>query len=656
MPLRLHRFLPRRPAAEPPAPRLSVGRLAGLGLAVALLGTLSILVHWLRPEGLTLAPVPPNIHEQVALSLGAAAVAMSLLLFARLRQLLHGGRVELGDLRAAAETLRGILGTTSVGVILADPTGRIRLFNPAAEILFGRLSDETLSLPVATLIPGLAAAAAGRPAADEATDGPRVRLLKGLRAGCEFPVRLLLRNLDLDGGPWLLILVEDLTETERLEARLDYLEHHDPLTGLNNRRTIERLVGASLANPARARAPHALAIIDIDHFMAINGACGHGAGDKLLKQTGQIITAKLPSAVAMARLGGDQFAALFVGEAVATAEPACEELVRTVRNFPFTWQDRSYDVSVSLGIAAFEPAEGALIALGRADIACQLAKARGGGQLHRYRPEDTGNLRRQGEADLASMIGRALDAGRFAVLAQPIRPLLEPGAPLQYEVLVRMRDDAGGLVVPRDFIPAAERYVLMPMVDRWVLAHLLGTQAERLRAWSACHPQRFLFAVNLSATTLLDSGFLPYLKRQFSDHRVPYPSICFEVSETAAVTDLGRVRAFMQSLCAMGGSFAVDDIGTGFASHTYIKTLPIRYLKIDGGLVKNMLSDPLDRAFVESVNHIAHVLGLKSIAEWAETADTIEALRRLGVDYAQGYGIGALIDLEAVRIDTDTHP
>ncbi|AUB84874.1 diguanylate cyclase [Candidatus Thiodictyon syntrophicum] len=629
--------------------------MASLGLVTAALGVLVALALWVWPHGYPgrVGAAPAGAGLTLALALAGSAAALSLGVFVRLRRLARAQTAELGDLRAAGEILRAILGTTGKGVILADPGLRIRIFNPAAEILFRRLCDETLSVPVTALIPSLATPAAVAPAAGEAAESPRVRHCHGVRAGVEFPARLLLRNLTLDGAPWLLILVEDLTESERAEARLDYLEHHDPLTGLSNRRTIERLIGASIADPERAERPHALCLIDLDHFKIINATCGHAAGDKLLKQLGRIIAARLPTATAMARLGGDEFAALFVGDAVADAPAACEALVRTLRSFPFTWEGRSYDLTISVGIADFEPTQGALIALGRADIACQVAKTQGGGRLHRYSPEDTGSMRCQGDLELVSSIGRALDADRFRVVAQPIRPLLDPGAPTHYEILVRMQDDQGRLVAPDDFIPAAERYVLMPTVDRWILAHVLRSQAPRLRRWHARYPDRFLFAVNLSATTLVDEGFLPYLQRQFRDYCVPYPSICFEVTETAAVSDLGRARAFMQRLCDLGSCFAVDDFGTGFASYTYVKSLPIRYLKIDGSFVHHLIDEPVDRAFVESINHIGHVLGLQTIAEWAETPAVVEVLRGLGVDFAQGYGVGVPVALGDLRFDDD---
>jgi len=279
-----------------------------------------------------------------------------------------------------------------------------------------------------------------------------------------------------------------------------------------------------------------------------------------------------------------------------------------------------------------------------------MAKAQGGDRLCPYNEHAAVSARRQSEATLVSTIGVALNEGRFRVIAQPILPLHAADEPVHYEVLARMRDDEGNPVPPGQFIPAAERYVLMPAVDRWILAHVLGRQAEQLRAWHERYPGRFLFAVNLSGTTLTDEAFLPYLMRQFEAHQVPYETICFEITETAAIADLSRARAFMQTLRGLGSVFAVDDFGAGFASYAYLKHLPVQYLKIDGDFVRKLETDPVDRVLVESINHMGHVLGLETIAEWAETPQVVDALREIGVDYAQGYGVGRAVDLAEVRV------
>lgn len=557
---------------------------------------------------------------------------------------------EIAELSGAEGILRAILGTTRDGVLLVDPQRRIRLFNPAAELLFGRLSDETLSIPVEELIPAIDAdeELATAPGADSAV--PQVRHLNGLRAGEEFPLRLLVRALSLEGQTWHLILTEDLTESERAAAQVDFLERHDPLTGLGNRRAFERAVITSALDPERARIPHALCLLDLDHFKIVNSTCGHAAGDKLLQQVARIVSTRLGRAEVLARLGGDEFAALFLGDAAVDAEALCEDLVRALHGFLFTWQERSYDVSGSAGLVSFIPEDGVGDVLARADVACQSAKAQGGGRLQRYSPEDDASIRRETELTMLSHIGGALDDGRFRIMAQPILPLHAPEAPVHFEALVRMRDDQGNPVAPDEFIPAAERYILMPMVDRWILSHLLGRQAEQLRAWHERHPDSFMFAVNLSATTLMDEGFLPFLKRQFQDNRVPYATVCFEVTESAAISDFGRARSFMHAIGDLGSTFAVDDFGAGFASYAYLKALPLRYLKIDGSFVRHLQTDPVDRALVESINRMGHVLGLETIAEWAETPELVEALRTIGVDYAQGYGVGEPVALENLRL------
>ncbi len=554
------------------------------------------------------------------------------------------------ELPGTAETLRSLLGTTRDGVLLVDPQRRIRMFNPAAEILFGRLGDETLSLPVKELIPALDTDAAFAPFLPD-PGVPQLRHLSGLRGPEEFPLRLLIRPLETESGAdWHLILAEDLTDSERAEAQVDFLENHDPLTGLGNRRAFERAILASALDPERAGRPHALCLLDLDHFKVVNSTCGHAAGDKLLQQVARIVSTRLGHASALARLGGDEFAALFSGDAAQDAEAQCEELVRTLRSFLFTWEERSYDVSGSVGLVSFIPAEGVTEVLAQADVACQSAKVQGRGRVQRYSAQDAASILRQRELTMLSSIGGALDDGRFCILAQPILPLRVPEAPIHYEVLVRMRDDQGQPVAPDHFIPAAERYVLMPTIDRWILSHLLGHQAESLRAWHERHPDCFLFAVNLSATTLMDEGFLPFLKRQFEDNRVPYPTICFEITETAAISDFGRARAFMKVLGDLGSAFSVDDFGAGFASYSYLKSLPLKYLKIDGSFVRHLETDPVDRALVESINRMGHALGLQTIAEWAETPELVEALRALGVDYAQGYGVGQPVALDKLPL------
>ncbi|WP_296807805.1 EAL domain-containing protein [Thiocapsa sp.] len=659
MSLRPNRLIrhPWRPYRVVPASTRSATR----GFVIALSGSLLTLglVAWDYRERMSaIADDSSRQHAELgvalALALGVAIATMTIapLFYLRFRSLARAELHDLADLDAAGETLRALLGTVSHGVILTDVDGRIRLFNPAAEILFGRLCEETLALPIEILIPDLRLSEVIESTRARPGLGSRVLHLRGVRADDrQFPMRVLTRPLTLDGEDFRMLIAEDMTDLERSEQRMEFLEQRDPLTGLQNRPTFERVLGAVMPLRGKENPKHALCLIDIDRFKVINDTFGHAAGNKVLEQLGQIVQTKLGAATALARLSGDEIVALFVGDAAHQAKELCEDLLRTTRNFLFTWQESSFDITLSIGLVVFDPAKvGAVDALGQADIACRVAKKQGRDRIHVYGHRDAESIRHRGDLALLPVIGRALSDGRFRIMAQPIQSLKGTNEPIHYEILARMQDEKGEAVVPETFIAAAERHILMPTIDRWIVTHVFSHQSEQLAAWHEAVPDRFMLAINLSGTTLMDDGFTAYLKRQFSEYEIPYASICFEITETAAVADLRRARTFMQEMQALGTSFAVDDFGTGFASYAYLKFLPVDYLKIDGSFVRNLETDPVDRALVSSINHIGHVLGMKTIAEWAETPELVERLRTMGVDYAQGFGVGRPLRLEDLRL------
>ena len=343
----------------------------------------------------------------------------------------------------------------------------------------------------------------------------------------------------------------------------------------------------------------------------------------------------------------------------------CDDLMHTVRNFLYTWRERSYAVAISIGVTAFMPDhESPELELAKADVACHMAKREGRNRVHVYNDDDMSLSRHHGEMHLVSAISQALSAGDFRLYAQPIIPLGSTGSvpcagaqTTHYEILVRMLDEHGQLVTPASFIPAAERYILMPAVDRWVIHQLFSTQAQGLRRWHRHHPGDFLYAVNISGTSVSDASFLPYLKRQFELHEVPPSTICFELTETAALRSVSQARGFIRTLGELGCSFALDDFGSGLSSYAYLRELPVQYLKIDGGFVHNMHLDPVNYALVASINQVAHVLGLKTIAEWAENDSIIAQLRALSVDFVQGFAIGSPLPVvDAVAgISADRH-
>jgi diguanylate cyclase (GGDEF)-like protein len=626
-----------------------------LGLA-ALAGLVSVAA--LGPARASLLAVLP------AAAVAAWAIG---LLWARVRRLSAQLQTTAQGLESSRRTLGAVLDSTTEGIVLATVDGRIETLNPAAELLFGQLGDDLRGSDLRALLHALDdAGPMPFPTADGGAALPSLCDVDIHRSdGGRFPARCWLRTIDLGPGHRsphpaserrLLLMLRDLTEITHSARRVSLLEQQDVLTGLLNRKEYQRRMQQALGDAAGSATPHVLCYIDIDQFKVINDTVGHAAGDALVCQLATLLRSKLERAELIGRLGGDEFGVLFVGCDEAWALDRCAELMQTIRHFPFAWRDHSFELSVSIGITAFKPEnDSAAAELAKADVACTLAKRDGRNRIHVYRDSDAEIMRHHGDMHLVSTITQALNSGRFQLYCQPIVPLAADGdGQLHHEVLVRMLDEQGGPIKPNRFIPAAEQYILMPAVDRWIISELFSRCGELLRARHQRHPGEFLFAVNLSGTSITDDSFLPYLLRQFAVHRIPPPSVCFEVTETAAIRTVDRARAFIDELAELGCSFALDDFGSGFASYNYLRELPVSYLKIDGSFVHDICTNPVNHALVASMNDVAHVLNLKTIAEWAEDAGTLKRLRSLRVDYAQGYGVGIPIPVE--RLEPEAGP
>ena len=418
-------------------------------------------------------------------------------------------------------------------------------------------------------------------------------------------------------------------------ARLSYQAAHDMLTGLPNRREFEVRMERALAGAREQCQAHTLCYLDLDQFKVVNDTCGHVAGDELLRQLAVLLSAKLRDRDTLARLGGDEFGVLLQNCTLEQAQPIAEVLRQMVKDFRFAWHDKSFVIGVSIGLVAITAeSENLSNLLSYADAACYAAKDRGRNRVHVYQAEDTELVKRHGEMQWVTRITRAMEENRLRLYVQPILPLFpDPEADVHYEMLLRMIDDNAELVLPMAFIPAAERYNLMSSIDRWVIS----------AAFSAFHQLfpnanggKSICTVNLSGHSLCDEYFLDFVERQFSINKIPYPAICFEITETAAITNLTEAIAFITSLKAKGCKFSLDDFGSGLSSFTYLKNLPVDYLKIDGAFVKDMETDPMDRAMVESINHIGHVMGLKTIAEFVESEAILDHLKEIRIDYVQG--------------------
>ncbi len=422
------------------------------------------------------------------------------------------------------------------------------------------------------------------------------------------------------------------------ESTIRHLAYHDPLTGLTNRHQFEQRLADALATAHAANVQHALLYLDLDQFKVVNDTCGHVAGDELLKQLAVLLHGQVRETDTVARLGGDEFGILLENCPLERAQQIAAQLLRAINDYRFCWLGKSFVIGGSIGLVSINRASSSLgDLLGRADVACYAAKDLGRNRIHVFQDDDIELARRQGEMQWVSRINWALEQDRFTLYRQNIVALDGSAGAERCEVLLRLRDEAGNLVGPGAFLPAAERYNLAPAVDRWVVDHLLRFVARHGQPPDA-GPARTFF-INLSGATLNDDGFDDHLRALLRETGVSPSLLCFEITETAAIANLSRAMSFIDAIRAEGCRFALDDFGSGLSSFAYLKTLPVDFLKIDGSFVRDITRDPMDRAIVEAINRIGHTVGLATVAEFVEDEATRQELVRLGVDYAQGYGL-----------------
>ncbi|MBL8540691.1 MAG: EAL domain-containing protein [Betaproteobacteria bacterium] len=548
-------------------------------------------------------------------------------------------------LQAEKELFRVTLASIGDAVITTDAEETITYLNKVAVELTGWPQDEAKGRPVREVL-RIVHEETRKPVADPIGDG----LWAGERAGPLDHIVLICRDgreisIDTSVAPILdrhnttigaVLVFRDVTAQRRLAQQLSHQATHDTLTELVNRREFERRLTHLLAS-ASPYAPHALLYLDLDQFKVVNDTCGHAAGDDLLRQISALLRTKLRARDTLARLGGDEFGVLLEHCAVTEAKRIADNLRELVHGFRFVWQDKSFQIGVSIGlvplIQAGETPSGVLSA---ADSSCYAAKEKGRNRVHVYQADDSMLAQRHGEMRWMPRIQQALADDRFRLYYQPIVPIA-PCAPAGHhgEILLRMLDEEGQIVPPGAFLPAAERYGLMLAIDRWVVR-------KTLDALSTAPPQpgHIMYSINVSAQSLGAADFLDFVIEQIERTGVSPHTLCFEITETSAVSELAHVLHFIDILKARGCRFALDDFGTGVSSFSYLKTLPVDFLKIDGGFIRNLATDEIDRAMVEAVHRIGHIMGLQTIAEWVQDEAILQALREIGVDYGQGYAAG----------------
>lgn len=422
-------------------------------------------------------------------------------------------------------------------------------------------------------------------------------------------------------------------------AKLAYQASHDMLTGLANRREFEGRLERALQSAKQHDRVHALCYMDLDQFKVVNDTCGHGAGDELLRRLTVLLQHCVRDRDTLARLGGDEFGVLLENCPVSKAHEVAELMLQTVQDFRFVWKDKTFVIGVSIGLVSIsQESESVASILSCADASCYAAKDKGRNRIHVYRMEDAELLRRHGEMEWVSRITKALEEDHLRLYFQRIVPLnARQDGGMHFEILVRMANGDNEPILPMAFIPAAERYMLMPAIDRWVVKNTFqlchdACESHRPGGFSTC-------TINLSGASLCDEHFLKFVQEQFAAYNVPPDAICFEITETAVISNLSDAINFINQLKRMGCSFSLDDFGSGLSSFTYLKNLPVDYLKIDGAFVKDMAHDPIDFAMVEAINKIGQVMGLQTIAEFVESEAILQRLREIGVDYVQGYWI-----------------
>ena len=559
---------------------------------------------------------------------------------------------------AEKERAQVTLASIADSVVTTNVEGRVEYLNPIAEALTGWKLREARGLPLSTVC-SMMEETTRQPIADPVErvlrDDATVRVTSNVvllrRDGVEIAIDQSAAPIRDRGGTitGVVLVLHDVRREREFATQLSFQATHDTLTGLINRREFEHRLDRALVSAREEGRHHAMMYLDLDQFKVVNDTCGHAAGDEFMRQISVILQERLREGDTLARLGGDEFGVLVENCQIENAARIAETLRQAIADFHFVVNQRTFAVGVSIGLVNM--ADGTLTlteVLSAGDAACYMAKEKGRNRVQIYHPKDTELALRHGEMEWVGRIQDALTAGRFVLYTQRIVPVgVGQRSTRMFELLVRMIDERGAIVPPMAFIPAAERYNLMSQIDRWVTRTALATMAARrspAREGETC-------IINLSGASIGDERFLDFIRTELARTSAPKGSVCFEVTETAAIANLAKATRFITELKALGCLFSLDDFGSGMSSFGYLKHLPVDFLKIDGSFVRDMLSDPIDNAMVEAINQIGHVMGKRTIAEYVEHEGILERLREIGVDYAQGFGIAVPKLFEATTGD-----
>lgn len=558
------------------------------------------------------------------------------------------------SLHREKELFRVTLASIGDAVITTDAQGNITYLNPIAESLTGWSNVESMGISLHKVFQ----------TADQETRELLVNTLFDHLTTTVAPNKsqecLLIRKdqqesvIDYSVAPihsdegnvyGIVLTFRDVTEQRNLAKKLAYQASHDPLTGLLNREAFEnRLI--KILGAAREDNVHALLYLDLDQFKVVNDTCGHSAGDELLRHITTLLQNQLRSRDTLARLGGDEFGIILEHCSKKDAIKIAQTLRETIQDYRFHWQDKSFTIGASIGLYPINRSgENLSDVLSAADSACYAAKETGRNRVHVYQSDDHLLQKRTGEMQWLPRIQKAIIENRLCLFFQPILATHNDQTIEKHgEILLRLRDEQGNLIMPGAFLPPAERYDQMLLIDRWVVEKTMTFIKAELQ-----YSTKVIYAINLSAQALCNEDFLDFIVSQIKTHISHPASLCFEITENVALADPKHVKQFIATLKELGCLFSLDDFGSSFASFSYLKEIPIDFLKIDGRLIKDMTSDPIDLTMVQSIQNIGHVMGLKTIAEWVEDEATLQLLRDMNVDYAQGFWLAKPQQLDEIK-------
>jgi diguanylate cyclase (GGDEF)-like protein/PAS domain S-box-containing protein len=577
------------------------------------------------------------------------------LLLTAIEMLPDSGRVVVPSKPRAVVTLDAM----GESVITVDAEGRIDYINHSAENLLSQRFDQVMGKSfseVASLVDETDRRMLEDPVRKALTTGGRVSMgrravLVPAGAGPERSVEISVTPLRLEGKEilGLVLVLHDTSELRGLTRQMTYQASHDPLTGLVNRREFERRLQEAMDSSQTGNVAHALCFLDLDRFKTVNDTCGHTAGDNMLREVATLIKEAVRDSDTAGRIGGDEFALLLVGCPLDKARQIADDVVRSVNDYRFVWKDKIFNIGVSVGLV--EIGRGASTIediLNAADSACYVAKKQGGLHVHVYSALEEASARHSGEIHWLQKLQSALRDNKFELYFQPIVHARAGGlrGPA-LEVFVRLEGESGQpSAPPAEFIRAAERYRLMPHVDRWVVQTVLSALG---RGGMKLPPGRSV-AINIAGQTLGDSDFLEFVVDCF-DHTGANPAdICFEVTESSVVANLDHAHRFIEVLHGMGCEFALDDFGSGLSSFSTLRTLPMDYLKIDGSFIKNLAGDSVNQAMVAAMIDLSRSLNFRVVAEQVEDQLSLDTVTNMGIDFVQGFVVGRPQPLSMVPI------